>query len=82
MEKHITKSEARLLRWLGGFFFLKKSKPICQAGDAGSIPGLGKFPGEGNGNSLQYSCLGNSTDREFWQAAVKGITKNRTQFRD
>ena len=36
----------------------------CNAGDLGSIPGLGRFPGEGNGNLLQYSCLENSTDRE------------------
>jgi len=38
-------------------------KPTCNAGDMGSIPGLGRFPGEGNGNQLQYSCLGNSMDR-------------------
>ena len=35
----------------------------CNAGDPGSIPGLGRFPGEGNGNPLQYSCLENSKDR-------------------
>ena len=38
--------------------------------DAGSIPGSGRFPGEGNGNSLQYSCLGNLVDREAWWATV------------
>ena len=38
----------------------------CQAGDAGSIPGLGRFPGVGNGNPLQYSCPENSTDRGAW----------------
>ena len=38
--------------------------PPVNAGDAGSIPGLGRSPGEGNGNSLQYSCLENSMDRE------------------
>ena len=38
--------------------------------DAGSIPGSGRFPGEGNGNSLQYSCLGNLMDREAWWATV------------
>ena len=38
----------------------------CNAGDPGSIPGLGRSPGEGNGNPLQYSCLGNLTDRGAW----------------
>ena len=40
----------------------------CNAGDLGLIPGLGRSPGEGNGNPLQYSCLGNSMDREAWWA--------------
>ena len=48
----------------------------CNAGDAGSIPGLGESPGEGNGNPLQYSCLDNSMDREAWWTAVHGVTKN------
>ena len=39
-----------------------KNMPV-KAGDAGSIPGSGRYPGEGNGNPLQYSCLGNPTDR-------------------
>ena len=39
-------------------------EPACNAGDLGLIPGLGRFPGEGNGNPLQYSCLGNLMDRE------------------
>ena len=43
----------------------------CYAGDPGSIPGLGKFPGEGNGNPLQYSCLGNPLDRGALWATVK-----------
>ena len=51
---------------------LKKS--TCQAGDMGSIPGSGRSLGEGNGNSLQYSCLENSTDRGAWQI-VHGVTK-------
>ena len=45
----------------------------CNAGDLGSIPGLGKSPGEGNGNPLQYSCLENSMDRGAWQAIVHRI---------
>ena len=38
----------------------------CNAGDWGSIPGSGRFPGEGNGNPLQYSCLENPMEREAW----------------
>ena len=43
--------------------------------DLGSVPGLGRSPGAGNGNSLQYSCLENPMDRGAWQATVLGITK-------
>ena len=43
--------------------------------DAGLIPGWGRSPGEGNGNPLQYSCLGNPMDRGAWQATVHGATK-------
>ena len=50
--------------------------------DASLIPGLGKSPGEGNGNPLQYSCLENSTDREAWRATVHGATKSRTRLSD
>ena len=48
------------------------------AGDPGSIPGLGRSPGEGNGYPLQYTCLENSMDRVAWKAAVHGVTKSRT----
>ena len=48
--------------------------PSTSAGDAGSIPGLGRSPGEGNGNSLQYSCLGNPMGRGALWAAVHGVT--------
>ena len=47
----------------------------ANAGDTGLIPGLGRSPGEENGNPLQYSCLGNPMDREVWQATVHGVTK-------
>ena len=50
----------------------------CSAGDPGSIPGSGRFPGEGNGNPLQYSCLENSMDRGARQATVHRVTKSRT----
>ena len=46
-----------------------------QAGVAGLIPGLGSSPGEGNGNLLHHSCLGNPVDRGAWQATVHGIAK-------
>ena len=47
----------------------------CNAGDLGSIPGLGRSPGEGNGNPLQYSCLENPMDRGAWQITVHGVAK-------
>ena len=47
----------------------------CNVGGSGSILGSGRSPGEGNGNQLQYSCLGNSMDRGAWQATVHGIAK-------
>jgi len=51
------------------------------AGDMGLIPGLGRSPGGGNGNPLQYSCLENSVDRGAWQATVHGVPKSQTQLR-
>ena len=45
----------------------------CNAGDPGSIPGLGRSPGEGNGNPLQYSCLENPMDGGAWLATVHGV---------
>ena len=55
---------------------LAKNLP-ANAGDAGSIPGLGRPPGEGNGNPLQYSCLENSMDRGAWQARVHRVERVR-----
>ena len=49
--------------------------PPANAGDVGSIPGLGRSPGEGNGNPLQYSCLGNLMDRAAWWATVHGLQR-------
>ena len=51
-------------------------------GDQCSIPVLGRSPREGNDNLLQYSCLGNSMDREAWWAIVHGVTKIQTQRND
>ena len=50
----------------------------ASAGDAGSFPGLGRVPGEGNGNLLQYSCLENSMNRGDWWATAHGVAKSRT----
>ena len=47
-------------------------------GDVGSIPGLGRSPGEGNGNPLQYSCLENPMDGGAWRATVHGVTNSST----
>ena len=55
----------------------RSKESSCSVGDPGSIPGLGRSPGEGNGNPLQYSCLKNSTDRRAWQDIVNGISKRR-----
>ena len=58
--------------------------PPANAGDArdlSSIPELGRSPGEGNGNPLQYSGLGNPMDRGAWWATVQGVAKSRTQQR-
>ena len=50
----------------------------CDVGDPGSIPALGRSPGEENGNPLQYTCLENSMNRGAWQATVHGVAKSRT----
>ena len=50
--------------------------PTCNVGDLGSIPGLGRSPGEGNGNQIQYSCLDNCMDRGAWRATVHGVAES------
>ena len=50
----------------------------CNARDPGSIPGLGRSPGEGNGYPLQYSCLENSMDRGALPVTINGVAKNQT----
>ena len=54
----------------------------CNAGDPGLISGSGRSPGEGNDNSLQYSCLGNPADRESWRVTVNEVAKSQTRLRD
>ena len=56
--------------------------PPANAGDVGLIPGLGKPPGEGNGNPRQCSCLGNPMDRGAWWNTVHGVTKIWTRPND
>ena len=58
--------------------------PPANAGDVrdmGSIPGLGRTPGGGDGNSLQYSCLENPMDRGVWWATVHRVAKSQTQLK-
>ena len=55
--------------WLSG------DESVCNTGDTGWIPGLGRSRGERNGNPLRYSCLGNPMDRGVWQSTVHGVAK-------
>ena len=55
---------------------------VCNAGDLGSIPGLRRSPGEGNGSPPQYFCLENPMDRGAWWASVHGVSKSRTRLSD
>ena len=52
----------------------------CNAGDRGSVPELGRLPGEGNGYPLQYACLENFTDRGAWWTTEHGVIKSQTQL--
>ena len=76
------------MRELSGVSFIRASIPLmglpcgsevknppAKAGDTSLIPGWGRSPGEGNGNPLQYSCLGSPMDRGAWWAIVHGVTK-------
>ena len=56
-------------------------KPLVNAGDQGLIPESGRYPGEGNGNPFQYSCLENPMDRGAWWALVHGVANSRTQLK-
>ena len=55
-----------------------KNESTYNAGDQGSVPGLGRSPGEGNGYMLQYPCLGNPTDRGAWRVTVHGVPNSWT----
>ena len=60
----------------------ESKESACNAGDLGLISGLGRSPGEGNGYTLQYSCLENSMDKGAWWAIVYGVAKSRIQLSD
>ena len=70
----------RVSSWIGGGLGVVESAP--SEGDPDSIPGLGRSPGEGNGYSLQYSCLENPMDRGAWWDVVHGVSKSRTRLSD
>ena len=59
-----------------------RKKSACNAGNPGSVPGLGRSPGEGNGYRLQYSCLENLMDRGAWRATVHVVAESRTRLSD
>ena len=61
---------------------LDGKESACNVGELGLIPGLGRPPGEGTGNPLQYSCLEKFMDRGAWRATVHGVAKSRTQLSD
>ena len=63
--------------WLPKYGSVVENLP-ADAGDVSLIPGLGRSPGEGNGNPVQDSCLGNPIDRGAWGATVRGVAKNTT----
>ena len=73
--------------YLGGAVLAQMSQVVlvvknlpASAGDVGSISELGRSPGEGNGNPLQYSCLGNPMDRGTWRATVHGVAMSWTRL--
>ena len=70
-----------IIAYFGTFLLAQMVKNLaCHAEDPGSIPGLGRSPGEGNGNPLQYSCLENSMDRGAWWATVHGVANSWTRL--
>ena len=72
---HLRK-ESGLPWWLSG------KESVYNGGDAGPVPGLGRFPGEGHGNPLQYSCLENSMDKGAWQGVgVHRVAHSQTQLK-
>ena len=80
-QSHSTKlTDTQCLNWSfqGGASGSNTSANAGDVRDMGSIPGSRRFPGEGHGDPLQYSCLENSMDRGIWWATVHEVTKSRT----
>ena len=71
-----------LMSFPGGSVVKNLTASAGDTGDMGSIPGSGRSPGIGNGHPLQYSCLGNPTDRGAWWASVNGVAKSWTRLSD
>ena len=71
-----------MVLWLPWWLNLPDKESACNVGDLGSVPELGRSPGERNGHPLQYSCLENSMDRGAWQVIVHGVAKSQTRLRD
>ena len=80
MEAHFPDVQEHILNHFASLLAqMVKNLPHCNAGDWGSIPGLGRSPGEGNDYPLQYSCLENSMEREAWQATVPEVAKRHNR---
>ena len=82
MVQYLHLTYAHTLIWASQVALVVKN-PLANAGDMrnmGSVPESGRFPGGGNGNPLQNSCLGNPVDRGVWWAAVHGISKSQTRL--
>ena len=80
MVSHVEHLFMHVLAICMGFPAASDGKESCNVGDLGLIPGLGRSPGEGNGNSLQYFCLENPMDRGAWWAIIHGVAKSQAQL--
>ena len=71
------------IQWASQVALVVKNQPATpgDARDKGSVPGLGRFPGGGHGNPLQYSCLENPTDKGAWRTTVHRVAKSLTQLK-
>ena len=78
----ILKSMLYILVFSDGSDGKKKKKSACNAGDQGSVPGLGRSPREWNGYPVQYSCMENSMDRGIWQATFHVVIKSQIPLSD
>ena len=76
MDQESIATGSYVMLWASWVAQTVKNLPAMQE----TIPGLGRSPGEGHGNPLQYSCWENSMDRAAWWATVHGVTKNQTQL--